>query len=183
MWLDNVITTSMSPRCDLQLAVVTALFLVFLLPSYIMGTNITTPVGNVQSFVGGAGGGCVSGSPLFRNPDGMVINATGSMMMYVADWDNHVIQSITLTSPITVAVFAGTCGTGSGFRDGELAQAQFAQPVGLAFHDNVLYIADEYNCAIRRASATDVTTIAGVGGFCGARDGELGVGKCYHPME
>lgn len=75
-----------------------------------------------------------------------------------------------LTPPWRADTFAGY--VGSGGEDGPAATATFFEPAGLALDAaGVLYVADARNSAIRRLSAGQVTTVAGVPGVAGISDG------------
>ena len=82
-------------------------------------------------------------------------------MIFVADSGHHRILGITQDGIIKT-----TIGTGQrGLKDGTYNQAQFNQPRGLVVLDNILYIADTNNHAIRKIDLKKqtVVTIAGNG--------------------
>ncbi|MCA9149527.1 MAG: redoxin domain-containing protein [Planctomycetales bacterium] len=81
--------------------------------------------------------------------------------LYIADSGHHRIVVANLTGKML-----GVIGTGRiGRDDGTLAQATFSSPQGMALRDNILYVADTENHAIRQIDlrARKVTTIAGTG--------------------
>ena len=71
-------------------------------------------------------------------------------------------------------------------RDGAVNQAAFAQPSGLALHDNTLYVADAESNTIRAVAlppVNAVTTLAGGDLFdFGDRDGEGDAARLQHPL-
>ncbi len=75
-----------------------------------------------------------------------------------------------LSPPWRADTFAGY--VGSGGEDGPAASATFFEPAGLALDSaGVLYIADARNSAVRKLSAGQVSTVAGVPGVAGVADG------------
>jgi sugar lactone lactonase YvrE len=90
--------------------------------------------------------------------------------VYVADSMMHTIRRISLAGD--VATLAGRPGT-PGDADGAAGDARFNQPTGLAVDSaGVLYVADTGNNLIRRVTADgQVSTVAGIFGVSGSRDG------------
>ncbi len=88
--------------------------------------------------------------------------------MYIADYSNHRVRKVTISTGI-ITTFAGT---GSGSFSGDNGQASSAElfgPYGVAFDTSGnVYIGDSGNCCIRKVTAsTDIiATIAGTGGTC-----------------
>ncbi|MBS9462873.1 hypothetical protein KIM67_10655 [Flagellimonas sp. 389] len=124
---------------------------------------------NVTTYAGGGptnadGIGTAAG---FSGPVGIDNNSNGEI--YVADSQSHVIRKIVAGADVTT--FAGNTGT-NGFVDGDLTDARFASPSGLAIAtDGTIYIADRVNHAIRKISNGMVTTLAG-NGTAGFSDGQ-----------
>jgi|GEM_PF-1306116 len=94
----------------------------------------------------------------FRDPQGIVSDNDGNL--YVADSNNHVIRKI--TSDGTVSTFAGNGGN-SGWTDGTGSAARFFYPSRIVKDSSGnLYVADGYNCRIRKITPSgEVTTLAG----------------------
>lgn len=106
------------------------------------------PDGTVSTLAGRAGvRGKVDGmgkGAAFNSPYAVAVDPAGNI--YVADSDNHVVRKI--TSKGQVATLAGT--GQEGFADGPGASASFKHPIDLAVGPGgILYVADEYNEAIR----------------------------------
>ena len=95
-------------------------------------------------------------SATFFEPSGLAVATDGSFL--IADRLNHKIRK--LNTDNTVATVAG-----SGFadyKDGPVAEAQFAMPTGVAVTaDGTIYVADSYNHCIRMIANDEVTTFAG----------------------
>jgi alpha-tubulin suppressor-like RCC1 family protein len=106
----------------------------------------------------------------FNEPSDIAIDVSGNL--YVADTANHTIRKITFTPAVSVSTLAGLPETPGDF-DGTGYDAAFRSPAGLTA-DNVgnVYVADTGNALIRKiTTAGVVTTIAGVSGIEGMRDG------------
>jgi len=105
-------------------------------------------------------------------PGKVLVDGDGERL-FIADSNNHRIVIADLNTYEILDVI----GTGnSGLTDGDFDTAQFYQPQGMALRDNVLYIADTKNHAIRRADLTERTVeiIAGTGEM--GRGGPLAFG-------
>jgi sugar lactone lactonase YvrE len=103
----------------------------------------------------------------FNLPSGL---AFYNGQLYVADTENHLLRKIDIASRAVTTV----AGSGPGTTDGDVSQALFREPEGLALDAaGNLYIGDTDNNTIRKlalASGT-VTTIAGSPGTPGNVDG------------
>ncbi len=97
----------------------------------------------------------------FNRPSGITISSTGDL--YVADMYNHVIRKVTTAGVVTTLAGSGSYG----FTDGNGTSAQFDWPRGIDIDSNdLLYVAERYNHAIRSVSLSgDVTTVAGTGSY------------------
>jgi sugar lactone lactonase YvrE len=104
----------------------------------------------------------------FDNPEGIAVDASGNL--YVTDRLNNTIRK--MTSAGVVSTLAGIATTG-GSADGAGTNAYFNGPEKIAVDaDGNLYVADTYNCEIRKITAEGVvTTLAGKAGTLGHADG------------
>ncbi|MCH1463187.1 MAG: hypothetical protein L7U46_04820, partial [Candidatus Nanopelagicales bacterium] len=131
---------------------------------------VTSPVGTVTTFAGGAQGSAdgTGADARFNSPPGVAVDGGGNV--YVADYNNHTIRKITPAGVVTT--LAGTAGS-SGSADGTGADARFYYPWGVAVDgDGNVYVADENNHAIRKITpAGVVTTLAGTAESSGSTDG------------
>lgn len=96
-----------------------------------------------------------------------------SEYLYIADAGNHQVLRMNL-SDNKVFRFAGT--GSEGIKDGNLKEATFSQPSGLAKKNNIIYVADPEASAIREIDLKNkkVKTILGQGLFkFGDKDGNL----------
>ncbi|WP_164976230.1 immunoglobulin domain-containing protein [Oleiharenicola lentus] len=131
-----------------------------------------TAAGVVTTLAGSAGipGSSDGTGPAarFNNPSGIETDSAGNL--FVADTTNNLIRKVTPAGVVTtLAGLAGVTGTS----DGTGSFALFNQPGGVAT-DNTgnVYVADTGNSTIRRiTSAGLVTTIAGLSGIAGHKDG------------
>jgi hypothetical protein len=105
----------------------------------------------------------------FFEPTGLALNSGGTRL-YVSDRASHTIRVIDLRSP-TVSTVAGTAGV-AGQVDGQGLATQFSAPTSMAYDDTeeVLYVADTGNAAIRGIEAGTVTTVVGAAGPAGCLD-------------
>jgi thiol-disulfide isomerase/thioredoxin len=82
-----------------------------------------------------------------------------------------------------IGAFAGS--SYEGIVDGQLGEAQFAQPSGLSIFRNFLFVADSEVSAVRRIDLSKrmVQTAVGEGLFVfGHKDGPLGEARLQHPL-
>lgn len=107
----------------------------------------------------------------FAQPSGLTPNADGSAF-YVADSEGSSIRKVPVNRNGTVTTLAGTFELARGqslFAFGDVdatgANARFQHPLGVAFHDGFVFVADSYNHKIRKvnASSGEVTTWLGNG--------------------
>jgi hypothetical protein len=111
--------------------------------------RLVTPAGVVTTYAGkGDESGYQDGSAgkaRFGNLQGIALDEFGNV--YLADPDNHCIRRITVDG--TVSTLAGVPAV-AGAADGNLSAATFDSPVGLAYYNKQLFVADEYGQTIRR---------------------------------
>ena len=121
--------------------------------------------------IGTGSPGIVNGSVAqaqFNFPTGLALNDNNTAL-FIADRQNHLVRAVANANVVTVA------GIGqAGFQDGSLQQqAQFNNPVGVVVLNNIVYVADLSNHAIRAIDIQNqsVTTIVG-NGTAGFADGK-----------
>ena len=116
----------------------------------------------------------------FSSPWGVAVNGSGGL--FVADYGNHLIRVISLSSVTTTLAGGGSAGgTAPGFADGVGSAALLFNPTGVAFSASAtVYVADYSNHLIRAiaVSSKTVTTLAGGGSAGGTASGYAdGVGS------
>jgi sugar lactone lactonase YvrE len=84
----------------------------------------------------------------FAQPSGIT---TDGERLYIADTEASCIRVITLATG-TVTTLAGGDLFDFGYRDGSGTDARFQHPLGIAYADGMLYIADTYNHCLRRVN-------------------------------
>ena len=133
-------------------------------------TGYITTVAGMPAFPGGGytGDGGQARNATFRAPWGVSTDINGNF--YISDTFNHVVRKVDVKTGIVSTIAGNGYGAGSngGYTgDGGLAtSAELNGPAGTAFdRAGNLYIADQYNHAIRRVDARTqvITTIAGDG--------------------
>jgi sugar lactone lactonase YvrE len=127
--------------------------------------TVTTIAGSAMNRGDSDGTGTAA---LFNYPNGIASDTSGNL--YVADTYNDTIRKITPSGAVTT--LAGSAGI-SGASDGTEIVALFNQPYGTALDAaGDVYVADTGNETIRRVTpAGVVTTVAGIAGVAGLRDG------------
>jgi alpha-tubulin suppressor-like RCC1 family protein len=131
-----------------------------------------TPLGEVTTLAGlaetdGSADGAGADARFF-NPSGIALAAGG--VIYVCDESNHTIRKITPAGVVTtIAGLAANFGSA----DGNGASARFRRPRGITVDGSgVLWVADTGNHTIRRVTPSgDVTTVGGMAGQSGSREG------------
>ncbi len=141
-----------------------------------------TAAGLVTTLAGTAGSsGSADGSgsaARFNYPRSLSLDSAGNI--YVADSGNHTIRKVTAAGFVTT--LAGTAGS-SGSADGSGSAARFDGPAGLSIDGTGnLYVADTNNSTIRMISPDGVvTTVGGLSGSLGSRDGTGSNARFNHP--
>jgi hypothetical protein len=104
-------------------------------------------------------------SARFDTPYGITTDGTN---LYVAEYSNHTIRKIVISSGV-VTTLAGTAGT-SGSTDATGTNATFKLPVGITTDGTNLFVTDKGNHTIRKIviSTGVVTTLAGTAGNSGS---------------
>ena len=107
-------------------------------------------------------------------PTGIAVDSIGNV--YVADYGNSTIRKLTpMGTDWVVYTIAGLAGN-TGSADGTNSTARFTHPYGIAVdYRGAVYVADTYSYTIRKLTLMGtnwvVSTIAGLGGNPGSRDG------------
>jgi uncharacterized protein (TIGR03437 family) len=144
-----------------------------------------SPAGGIQVVAGNgtagfSGDGGLATSAELYSPEGVAVDASGNL--FIADHDNNRIRKVSASGIISTV--AGNDGFGFSGDGGPAISASFAYPSGVAVDaSGSLFIADTFNCRIRKVSTSGIiSTVAGNGngGFSG--DGGLATSaELYNP--
>jgi uncharacterized repeat protein (TIGR01451 family) len=151
-----------------------------LLISVLFFSSLNAQYNYVGTYAGTNSVGFVNGAlsaARFNNPYGVAFDGVNTI--YVADLYNHAIRAINMTTG-TVSTLAGT--GSAGFVNGIGTSASFNAPAGVFYKDGFLYVADDFNQAIRKIDLSNdsVSTVAG-SGSSGFQDGPALTAKFYEP--
>lgn len=127
-----------------------------------------------------AGGGITVAPASNGNPNAFTLHSTGlgnALLVATATpgKGSPVSSNVSVTTTFTTSFLAGQV-YNPGSNDGTGANAQFANPEGIAYDpdDGNLYVADTLNCTIRQVTTGGVvSTIAGVAGNCDKNGNDL----------
>ena len=129
--------------------------------AFTLGGNINTVAGNGSATVATVTNGVPPTDVTLYNPWGVFEDPSGNA--YVADTTDEVVRELVQSSSV-VNTLAGNGTTGFSGDGAAAASAQLSNPAGVA-RDSAgnIYIADQYNCAIRMVNtAGTITTFAGI---------------------
>lgn len=135
--------------------------------------------GNVSTVAGTGTAGYKDGpgeTAQFDQPIDVAVDENG--VLYVADNNNHLIRKIATDGQVSTIAGNGE----RGYRDGDLSEAIFSNPSGLAVdQDGSIIVADRINHRIRRIdlNSQEVSTIAG--SSQGTRDGLVSEAQFNNP--
>jgi hypothetical protein len=104
-------------------------------------------------------------------PSGITTDGT---LLYVADSETSAIRSVSLGMNGVVQTIVGEGLFEFGDKDGTgKEQVRLQHPLGVAYHDNILYVADTYNHKIKKIGPATATSTTYLGsGKPGRRDGQ-----------
>lgn len=135
----------------------------------------------VTTFAGSGAQGYANGtltSATFYQPNGVCMDAAGNM--YVADYGNIVIRKITPGGIVSTLAGSGS----SGFVNGTGTMASFSGPGGVCTDaSGNVYVADEFNHAIRKITPAGVVTTLAGSGTSGFTDGTGSQATFNHPVK
>ncbi len=122
----------------------------------------------------------VGGTVLQGGSFPFTVTASGSLPMFY-QWKKDTLAIGTASFSSEVSVGAGSYGSPATL-DGTGAAARFRTPVGVAYYQGELYIADSASHTIRKMTlAGDVSSFAGTVGVAGAVDGPAGSAQFNAP--
>ncbi|HEY3972614.1 MAG TPA: choice-of-anchor D domain-containing protein [Candidatus Sulfotelmatobacter sp.] len=160
----------------------------FLSFAFLAALLVSIP-GQAQDIITTSIGGGPNGIPALDanlyNPYGVAVDSSGNY--YIASFNqNRVFKVTASTGVISVVAGSGAQGYAGDGVVGGAGNASLDRPFAVAVDSsNNVYIADQYNCVIRKVTtANTITTIAGQAGLCGySGDGGKGTSaELYYPQ-
>jgi sugar lactone lactonase YvrE len=107
---------------------------------------------------GYTGDGSAANRATLANPAGLAVDSIGNV--YIADSGNNSVRKVSASGLISTV--AGNGSTGYSGDGGPAASAQLNNPTGVAVDSaQNIYVADMYNCVIRKITGAVITTVAG----------------------
>ncbi len=149
---------------------------------------VCIPAQSQQDVISTAIGGGPNGIPAvdadLYYPYGVAVDTSGNF--YIAVYNQNRVYKVNTTGTISVVAGTGAQGYAGDGVTGGAALANLYHPYAVAVDgSNNVYIADQYNCAVRKVDTTNtITTIAGTPGTCGhTGDGGKGTAaEIYYPQ-
>jgi len=128
---------------------------------------VTTVAGPVGTCAFGSADG-TGAAALFNQPSGTTVDREGNI--FVADSGNCTLRKVTKAGVVTTVAGAPSVCVAV---DGPKSVARFNTLAGVAVDkDDNVFVTSWYDCTVRKVTPTgNVTTIVGVSGVCGEKDG------------
>jgi sugar lactone lactonase YvrE len=121
----------------------------------------------------------VLSSAMLAQPSGIT---TDGHRLYFADSETSSIRIADFERGGRVSTIVGTGLFDFGDRDGSGAAVRLQHPLGVAYHDGILYVADTYNNKIKQVIPATQTAVTFLGsGRAGLRDGAGEKAQFYEP--
>ena len=150
----------------------------FTIRKLVISTGAVTTIAGLAGSSGSSDG--TGTSALFNYPTFITYDGNGNL--YICDSGNNTIRKLEISTGV-VTTIAGLAGS-SGSSDGTGTSALFYYPQGITYDGaGNLYIVDTVNNTIRKLviSTAAVTTIAGLAGSMGSRDGAGTFARFFQP--
>jgi len=127
----------------------------------------------ITTAIGGGPNGIPAIDANLYNPYGVSVDSTGNV--YIAAFNQNRVFKVNTSGTISVVAGSGAQGYSGDGVTGGAGNASLYHPYGVAADNSGnVYIADEYNCVVRKVDTTNtITTVAGVAGQCNATGSDL----------
>ena len=121
----------------------------------------------ITTAIGGGPNGIPALDANLYNPYGVAVDGSGNF--YIASYNQQRVFKVSTSGTLTVVAGSGAQGYSGDGVVGGAGNASLYHPFAVAVDSsNNVYIADQYNCVIRKVdTANTITTIAGIAGSCG----------------
>src|SRR5438270_8175863 len=120
----------------------------------------------ISTAIGGGPNGIPALDANLYNPYGVAVDSSGNY--YIAAFNQNRVFKVNTSGTISVVAGSGAQGYSGDGVVGGAANASLYHPYSVAVDGTGnVYIADEYNCVVRKVDSTKtITTIAGIAGSC-----------------
>ena len=120
----------------------------------------------ITTVIGGGPNGIPATDANLYNPQGVAVDSSGNV--YIASFNQHRIFKVNTAGTISVVAGSGALGYSGDGIAGNAINADLYHPYAVAVDSSSnVYIADQYNCVVRKVSSGTITTVAGTAGSCG----------------
>jgi trimeric autotransporter adhesin len=138
----------------------------------------------ISTAIGGGPNGIPAIDANLYNPVGVAVDTAGNY--YIASYNQHRVFKVSTAGTITVVAGSGAQGFAGDGVTGGAGNASLYHPYAVAVDSaNNVYIADQYNCVIRKVDSTKtITTIAGTPNSCSysGDGGKATLAQIYYPQ-
>ncbi|HYM74610.1 MAG TPA: choice-of-anchor D domain-containing protein [Candidatus Dormibacteraeota bacterium] len=121
----------------------------------------------ITTSIGGGPNGIPAIDANLYQPYGVAVDSTGNY--YIASYNQNRVFKVNTAGTISVVAGSGAYGYSGDGVTGGAGNASLAHPFSVAADSSGnVYIADEYNCIVRKVDTTNtITTVAGIPNSCG----------------
>src|SRR5579862_2198231 len=158
------------------------IFAVLMLAALLVSLPALAQQDFITTVIGGGPNGIPATDANLYNPQGVAVDSSGNV--YIASFNQHRIFKVNTAGTLSVDAGSGALGYSGDGITGGATNADLYHPYAVAVDSSSnVYIADQYNCVVRKVSSGTITTVAGTGGSCGysGNGGQATAAQLYYP--